>query len=244
MSVPEYYQKAEDHQSILLLVRQLNGDQQLLPTESHSEPHSEATTQTNHSNKLDGLFDLLHNELASVQVTKINGNLSYERTIRLRFKKNNYEPSNNDWGDFQAHRKLYGLITIGILGELNAPSDRSTDNSNGKELASKESQDEGRSNEIKVDEIKIEGIKVESEESKSDEIKVEERKVDEFYEKHKSFANTYSTLLDSRCLLLKVVHKQPNSNLNSNCESIVETKSEEEENGQGDSTGEYRSKII
>lgn len=203
MSVPEYYQKAEDHQSILLLVRHLNSSTDQQGPATSSEPRSEPA---NYSNKLDGLFDLLHNELVNVDVIKINGNLSYERTVRLRFKKNHYDLSNNEWGDFQAHRKLYGLITIGVLGELDATADDPSD-SDSREAASRE----------------------------------EESKVEEFYEKHKSFATTYSTLLDSRCLLLKAVSasKQPNSN----CESIIESNPDEEqqqqENGsQGDSTGD------
>lgn len=236
MSVPEYYQKAEDHQSILLLVRHLNdrSDQQLVtsserrndanhPNYSNPSNHpnnsnnSNHPINSNHSNKLDGLFDLLHNELVNVDVIKINGNLSYERTVRLRFKKNHYDLSNNEWGDFQAHRKLYGLITIGVLGELEAEDSAKIDRSDQSDSDSQEPasrEDEGQ--------------------------------VEEFYEKHKSFATNYSTLLDSRCLLLKVVNvsKQPNSN----CESIAESKPDEEEEQQengsqgdsttGDSTGE------
>ena len=163
MSVPEYYQKAEDHQSILLLIKFLNLDSELRETEESEVKSNE-------------LFNLIHDELVNVNVTKINGNLSYERTIRLRFKKDHYDQSNNEWGDFQAHRKLFGLITIGIFEncELN-----------------------------------------------------NEDKIEEFYKRHKNFADTYSTILDSRCLLLKV----DSSKQTNNSENLIETNLEDESKG-------------
>jgi hypothetical protein len=38
--------------------------------------------------------------------------MGFERTIRVRYKRF-YSIENNDWGDFQAHRKVLGLITVG-----------------------------------------------------------------------------------------------------------------------------------
>lgn len=158
MSVPEYHQKAEDHQSILLLIKFLNLETADL---------AEGVDEQSNSAKFDDLFDSINKELINVNVTKINGNLSYERTIRLRFKRNQYELSNNEWGDFQAHRKLCGLITVGILDEEQLNDDSS--------------------------------------------------KVEELYEKHKKFADTYSTLLDSRCLLIKVKSTSSPTQSNDNC---------------------------
>lgn len=162
MSVPEYHQKAEDHQSILLLVKFLNLNSANSTTESDSvsenlneEPNSQSNEQSDdQSTKYSDLYDLIRKEIIDVNVTKIHNNLSYERTIRLRFKNGHYELSNNEWGDFQAHRKLYGLITICIIDE--------------------------------------------------EEFDEDNKVVEEIYEKHKKFADNYSTLLDSRCILLKV----------------------------------------
>lgn len=170
MSVPEYYQKAEDHQSILLLVKFLN----LNCTDETAKEDEFSLNSSNSSNsnldlRYNDLFNELHNELVNVNTTKINGNLSYERTIRLRFKKNHYDLSNNEWGDFQAHRKLFGLITIGIINSNND----------------------------------------------------QDNEIDELYDKHKRFADIYSTLLDSRCILLNVnkLDKQ-SSNGNENEDSL------------------------
>lgn len=184
MSVPEYHQKAEDHQAILLLIKNLNSD---------LTSSTELTKTTN--DKFSKLFDSIYDQLINVNVTKINGNLNYERTIKLRFKKNYYELSNNEWGDFQAHRKLFGLITIGILDELKTDL-------NGKE------QNANFRNEV--------------------------NQVEEIYEKHKTVADTYSTLLDSRCLLLRI-----NSLKKIHNDSIIETKLEDEDqiDDQGDFIG-------
>lgn len=43
-----------------------------------------------------------------------NGN---ERVIWARYLKE-YPVGNNDWGDFQTHRRLHGLITLGNLSTI------------------------------------------------------------------------------------------------------------------------------
>lgn len=59
------------------------------------------------------LFDLIYNRLSQLYEFKVTDqNVGFERTIRLRYKQS-YTIENNDWGDFQAHRRLVGLITIG-----------------------------------------------------------------------------------------------------------------------------------
>lgn len=59
------------------------------------------------------LFNLIYDRLSQLYEFKVSGNkgMGFERTIRLRFKQS-YSIENNNWGDFQAHRRLVGLITI------------------------------------------------------------------------------------------------------------------------------------
>lgn len=60
------------------------------------------------------LFNLIYDRLAQLYEFKITDQKvsGFERVIRLRYKQS-YTIENNDWGDFQAHRRLVGLITIG-----------------------------------------------------------------------------------------------------------------------------------
>lgn len=59
------------------------------------------------------LFKSIYDHLLQLYELKITNNkiLGFERTIRIRFKQS-YSIEENDWGDFQAHRKLIGLITV------------------------------------------------------------------------------------------------------------------------------------
>ena len=59
------------------------------------------------------LFDLIYKNIIKLNELKILNNKinGFERQIRIRYKQS-YSIDNNDWGDFQAHRKLIGLITI------------------------------------------------------------------------------------------------------------------------------------
>lgn len=88
MSRPDYMQTVYDHSAFLILVRQLGGE-----------------LSTKHFNHY---FD----RISRIFVIKINDNVSTERTIYTRYVKE-YPVGNNDWGDFQTHRRLLGLITIG-----------------------------------------------------------------------------------------------------------------------------------
>nr|XP_027201589.1 trafficking protein particle complex subunit 9-like [Dermatophagoides pteronyssinus] len=89
MSVPDYDQFSEDHQSLLIVVKPIG-------------------PQMNQQ-----LFDLIYKNIIKLNELKILNNKinGFERQIRIRYKQS-YSIDNNDWGDFQAHRKLIGLITI------------------------------------------------------------------------------------------------------------------------------------
>lgn len=51
-------------------------------------------------------------------MVKIKENNGSERTIWIRYVKE-YPVGNNDWGDFQTHRRLLGLITLGKIWIFN-----------------------------------------------------------------------------------------------------------------------------
>ncbi|KPM04717.1 brunelleschi-like protein [Sarcoptes scabiei] len=89
ITIPDYDQFAEDHQCLLIVVKQLGP--QMNPK----------------------LFKSIYDHLLQLYELKITNNkiLGFERTIRIRFKQS-YSIEENDWGDFQAHRKLIGLITV------------------------------------------------------------------------------------------------------------------------------------
>ncbi|KAG1654108.1 Trafficking protein particle complex subunit 9 [Nymphon striatum] len=88
MSIPDYSQRAEDHGSIIILVKQLK----------HKS------------------FNLIFDRISRQEYVRIQEpQTGWQRGIWLKYKKN-YNLENNDWGDFQAHRKVLGLICI--EGEL------------------------------------------------------------------------------------------------------------------------------
>jgi hypothetical protein len=139
MSIPEYGQRAEDHRSILLLIKSISDDpwetSALGQTISQSSTSSEInkyesineqnlqqnrngaatiTTEVANAAERRSMFNQIFEKLSRIEEIKIKEpNLGYERTVRLRFKKQHYEVANNEWGDFQAHRKLFGVITVG-----------------------------------------------------------------------------------------------------------------------------------
>lgn len=67
-------------------------------------------------------FNRIHDRLLRLQNIAIQGQ---QRTLQVRFKTS-YPVENNEWGDFQAHRKVLGLFCIGTcdseneLAELNS----------------------------------------------------------------------------------------------------------------------------
>ena len=85
MSIVEYSQCAEDHQRMLILVQQVGC-------------HLAAKN-----------FSRLYDRITKVQEVDIPNN---NRTVYLRYKKT-YATKNSEWGEFQAHRKIVGLICLG-----------------------------------------------------------------------------------------------------------------------------------
>uniref|UniRef100_A0A8D0DJZ8 Trafficking protein particle complex subunit 9 n=1 Tax=Salvator merianae TaxID=96440 RepID=A0A8D0DJZ8_SALMN len=83
MSVPDYMQCAEDHQTLLVLVQPVG----IVPEESFFKIYKRIST-----------------------VNQINVRDS-QRVLYIRYR-HHYPPENNEWGDFQTHRKVVGLITI------------------------------------------------------------------------------------------------------------------------------------
>ncbi|XP_064652113.1 trafficking protein particle complex subunit 9-like isoform X2 [Lineus longissimus] len=90
MSYPDYQQKVEDHQALLILVRQIG-----------SKTKNKA-------------FNRVYDRLTRVQCIRIP---DQQRVIWLRYRKS-YPPENNEWGDFQAHRKVFGMVCVGRCEEL------------------------------------------------------------------------------------------------------------------------------
>uniref|UniRef100_A0A6P7GIX4 Protein brunelleschi-like n=1 Tax=Diabrotica virgifera virgifera TaxID=50390 RepID=A0A6P7GIX4_DIAVI len=88
MSHPDYEQYSHDHAALLILVKQIGN--QLKP-------------------KIFTKFYERINKLTSVKITDSTGAV---RNILLRYIKD-HPVENNDWGDFQTHRRLLGLITLG-----------------------------------------------------------------------------------------------------------------------------------
>ncbi|XP_015929032.1 trafficking protein particle complex subunit 9 [Parasteatoda tepidariorum] len=87
MSIPEYKLCAEDHRTLLVVVKQI-GDQ--ISKKS---------------------FHKIFEKIKQVQYIKIRES-GVQRCIWLRYE-NNYSSKNNEWGDFQTYRKVVGLISIG-----------------------------------------------------------------------------------------------------------------------------------
>ncbi|CAH1976189.1 unnamed protein product [Acanthoscelides obtectus] len=88
MSHPDYEQYSHDHAALLVLVR-LIGDQ--LKQKTYTK-----------------FFDRIA-KLSNIRVTDSTG---LARNILVRYVKE-YPVENNDWGDFQTHRRLLGLISLG-----------------------------------------------------------------------------------------------------------------------------------
>ncbi|XP_064597558.1 trafficking protein particle complex subunit 9-like [Liolophura sinensis] len=85
MSFADYSQTAEDHQSFLILVR-------------HTGEKLSSKT-----------FNRTWERIRKLRCVKVPG---HDRRIYLRFKRA-YPIENNEWGDFQAHRKVLGLLSVG-----------------------------------------------------------------------------------------------------------------------------------
>ncbi|XP_077207528.1 trafficking protein particle complex subunit 9 isoform X2 [Paroedura picta] len=83
MSVPDYMQCAEDHQTLLVVVQPVG----IVPEES---------------------FFKIYKRISSVSQINVRDS---QRVLYIRYR-HHYPPENNEWGDFQTHRKVVGLITI------------------------------------------------------------------------------------------------------------------------------------
>ncbi|XP_033616755.1 trafficking protein particle complex subunit 9 isoform X2 [Fukomys damarensis] len=83
MSVPDYMQCAEDHQTLLVVVQ---------PVGIVSEEN----------------FFRIYKRICSVSQLIMRDS---QRALFIRYR-HHYPPENNEWGDFQTHRKVVGLITI------------------------------------------------------------------------------------------------------------------------------------
>uniref|UniRef100_A0A8D2NSU7 Trafficking protein particle complex 9 n=1 Tax=Zosterops lateralis melanops TaxID=1220523 RepID=A0A8D2NSU7_ZOSLA len=83
MSVPDYMQCAEDHQTLLVVVQPIG----IVPEES---------------------FFRIYKRISAVSQVNVRNS---QRVLYIRYR-HHYPPENNEWGDFQTHRKVVGLITI------------------------------------------------------------------------------------------------------------------------------------
>lgn len=85
MSCIDYSQTATDHQCLLVLVQ-------------HTGTRLQLKT-----------FNRVWERIKRVQHLQIQGQ---RRSVWLRYKRG-YPVDNNEWGDFQAHRKVLGLLSVG-----------------------------------------------------------------------------------------------------------------------------------
>ncbi|XDV33887.1 hypothetical protein PO909_004134 [Leuciscus waleckii] len=83
MSVPDYMQCAEDHQTVLVVVQPVG----IVPEDQ---------------------FFRIYKRIVSVSQVTIRDS---QRVLFIRYR-HHYPPENNDWGDFQTHRKVVGLISV------------------------------------------------------------------------------------------------------------------------------------
>ncbi|XP_062918897.1 trafficking protein particle complex subunit 9 isoform X1 [Mobula hypostoma] len=83
MSVPDYMQCAEDHQSLLVIVQPVG----IVPEEQ---------------------FFKIYKKIATANQINLQDS---QRVLYIRYR-HHYPPENNEWGDFQTHRKVVGLIAV------------------------------------------------------------------------------------------------------------------------------------
>ncbi|XP_039593628.1 trafficking protein particle complex subunit 9 [Polypterus senegalus] len=83
MSIPDYMQCAEDHQTLLVVVQPVG----IVPEEH---------------------FFKIYKRIASINQINVRDS---QRVLYIRYR-HHYPPENNEWGDFQTHRKVVGLIAV------------------------------------------------------------------------------------------------------------------------------------
>ncbi|CAG9766365.1 unnamed protein product [Ceutorhynchus assimilis] len=88
MSHPDYEQISHDHAALLILVKHIGS--QLRPK----------------------TFTKFYDRIAKLNQVKITDSSGQVRTIFVRYIKE-HPVENNDWGDFQTHRRLIGLVSLG-----------------------------------------------------------------------------------------------------------------------------------
>lgn len=88
MSHPDYEQISHDHAALLILVKHVGS--QLKPK----------------------VFTKFFERIAKLNEVKITDSAGQVRNILVRYIRE-HPVENNDWGDFQTHRRLIGLISIG-----------------------------------------------------------------------------------------------------------------------------------
>jgi hypothetical protein len=86
MSFVDFSQQAEDHTRILILI---------LPVGSIPKPKN---------------FSKVYERISRLQSLTVPTNPP--RLVRVRYRKY-YAIENNAWGDFQVHRRVLGLLTVG-----------------------------------------------------------------------------------------------------------------------------------
>lgn len=57
-------------------------------------------------------YNKIYDRISKITSLNILDSNGVERNVKSRYVKD-YLVGNNDWGEFQTHRRLYGLITVG-----------------------------------------------------------------------------------------------------------------------------------
>ncbi|XP_037775449.1 protein brunelleschi-like [Penaeus monodon] len=91
MSYPDYCTNPHHHQTLLVLVRQVGSQ-----LKSRS-------------------FQKLYERISRVGHVKVSDSNGSQRPVWVTYRRE-YPVENNDWGDFQTHRRVLGIITIGQVG--------------------------------------------------------------------------------------------------------------------------------
>ncbi|KAK8728604.1 hypothetical protein OTU49_009040 [Cherax quadricarinatus] len=91
MSYPDYCTSPHHHQTLLVLVTQVGSQ-----LKSRS-------------------FHKLYDRISRVGHVKVSDSNGSQRPVWVTYRRD-YPVENNDWGDFQTHRRVLGIITIGQVG--------------------------------------------------------------------------------------------------------------------------------
>lgn len=113
MSYPDYDQTPHDHSALLVVVRHIG---MLIHYEVYKSLTISISTSTN---KLfvgrqlrTKQFNRAFERISRVSSVKLHDSQGNPRQIWIRYLRG-YPGENNDWGDFQTHRKALGLISVG-----------------------------------------------------------------------------------------------------------------------------------